>query len=143
MRHLFFMLLIGCLANTALADEPPADSTSPDKVESIAEGESVWMRKKMEYSQAILKGMATGDFEAIQLNASRMRLLNKVEGFVRKRNPSYRWHIRVFERTTSQLADHAKAENLPGVTLAFNQLVVNCVNCHNSIRNETATDVSK
>ena len=144
MRYLLlFMLLVGCCTQTGIADKPVTDASDPAQANVKEEGKSVWMRKKMEYSQAILKGMATGDFETIQLNASRMRLLNKVEGFVRKRNPNYRWHVRVFEKTSTQIANQAKAKNLDGVTIAFNQLTVNCVNCHQSIRTEAVADVTE
>ena len=96
------------------------------------------MKKKLDYSQAILRGLATGDFEMIKTNGVQMRLLNRVEGFVRRRNPRYRMHVRAFENICEEIVEQANDENLPGVTLAFNQLTVNCVNCHRSLRESAA-----
>jgi hypothetical protein len=44
---------------------------------------SFWMKKKLEYSQNILGGIANADFDKIVENAEAMRGLSKVEGFIR------------------------------------------------------------
>jgi hypothetical protein len=141
MRLVLSMLLAGCLANSLLAVDPPVDNkqsgeAKAGEAKATEHESSVWMRKKMDYSQAILRGMAMGDFEAIKLNASQMQVLNKVEGFVRRRNPRYKWYVRAFEQINNEIVDQAKKENLAGVTLAFNQLTVNCLNCHSSLRKD-------
>lgn len=112
------------------ADPVPQETES----DAAAHPTSVWMKKKLEYSQAILRGLALGDFELIGTNAAQMRLLNKVEGFVRRRNPQYRQQVRVFEDVCDELVEQANEENLAGVTLAFHQLTVNCVRCHQALR---------
>ena len=72
-----------------------------------------------------------------------MRLLNKVEGFMRRRNPRYRMHVRAFESICDEIVEQANDENLAGVTVAFNPLTVNCENCHRTLREGVTAEVSK
>ena len=125
-------LLAGMISAPMLADEPVAEKPQPDA--KSAREPSVWMRKKLDYSQDLLKGLALADFDAIKTSGAQMRLLNQVEGFVRRRNPRYTQHLKRFQSICNEIVREADAENLPGVTLAFNQLTVNCVNCHRSLR---------
>jgi hypothetical protein len=105
-----------------------------DKVDTAEKSTSLWMEKKMAYSQALLRGLATGNHAEIGENARQMRLLSKVEGFVRSKKPGYREHLRTFERACNDLIIHSDKENLAGVTLAFNQLTISCVDCHQTLR---------
>ncbi|MEZ6089347.1 MAG: hypothetical protein R3C05_15215 [Pirellulaceae bacterium] len=109
------------------ADAGEIDNTKPT---------SYWMEKKLDYSQAVLRGLASSDFESIRKNALQLQLLNKVEGFIRRRNADYRHHVQTFERITGELARQAERKNIEGVTLAFNQLTISCVHCHESLRSE-------
>lgn len=147
MRFSLSIMLAVCISIMSTAADPPAKTSKPGDQQSDAEqGDpqemSVYMKKKLDYSQAILRGLATGDFETIKTNGVQMRLLNRVEGFVRRRNPRYRMHVRAFENICEDIVAQADEENLAGVTLAFNQLTVNCVNCHRSLR-EGQTDQPK
>ena len=134
MRVALLIVMAGCISTSMAAADPPAEQADHQDVKPETKEMSVWMRKKMDYSQAILKGLAMGDFEAIEASAAQMHRLNKVEGFVRRRNPRYTMYVREFERISNELVEQAKAENLAGVTLTFNQMTVNCVNCHREMR---------
>jgi hypothetical protein len=111
---------------------PPQIET--DQADSKEKNTSLWMEKKMEYSQALLRALATGSHADIGENARQIRLLSKVEGFVRSKKPGYREHLRTFERACGDLILHSDNENLAGVTLAFNQLTISCVECHQTLR---------
>ncbi|SMP42738.1 hypothetical protein SAMN06265222_101832 [Neorhodopirellula lusitana] len=128
------------LGVTAFGQEPtPIPSTTEASVE-VVPSESAeqpldfWMKKKLDYSTGILKGLSMGDFDLIETNANQMRLLNRVEGFVRSRNTGYRGHLRSFERVTDEVIHQAQKQNIEGVTLAYHQLTVSCVRCHQSLR---------
>ena len=43
------------------------------------EGHSYWMKKKLEFAEHILAGMATADFEKISKSATSMKNLNQIE----------------------------------------------------------------
>jgi hypothetical protein len=107
-------------------DEPPDGSK--------AQPASFWMKKKLDYSQNILAGIATADFDKVVESAEAMRLLSKVESFIRGRTPGYRTQLHLFEESTDEIIRQAKKDNVEGAALAFTQLTVSCVNCHKQLR---------
>jgi hypothetical protein len=104
--------------------EPKADEQQP----------SFWMRKKLDYSQNILAGIATADFDKIVENAEAMRALGKIEGFIRGRTPGYRTQLQIFEESNKEILYQATRDNVEGAALAFTQLTISCVNCHKQLR---------
>ncbi len=135
MRQIQLVLMVVFLASPLAAQdvgELPDDENVPS--ETAEQPLDFWMQKKLDYSGGILRGLSLGDFDLIEMNANQMRLLNKIEGFVRSRHEGYRGHVRAFERVTEELMRQARKENIDGVTLAYHQLTVSCVRCHQSIR---------
>ena len=63
-----------------------------------------------------------------------MRVLGRIEGFVRRKNPDYRAQLRTFELANQELIRQGKRGNSEGATLAFNQLTTSCVACHALLR---------
>jgi hypothetical protein len=111
------------------------DKQAADKDQPV----SFWMTKKLEYSQNILAGIATADFDKIIANAQSMRNLSKVEGFVRTQTPGYRAQLHIFEESADEIIRQAKKDNVDGAALAFAQLTISCVNCHKHLRAEAKT----
>lgn len=97
---------------------------------------SFWMKKKLDYSQNILAGIATADFDQIVENAQAMRKLSSVEGFIRGRTPGYRTQLHIFEESADEIIRQAKKDNVEGAALAFTQMTTSCVNCHKQLRAE-------
>ncbi len=114
--------------------QPPAAGTTVSADQTQDEPTSFWMQKKMDHAQEILRGLASADFATIGDAARHLGRLNKVEGFIRKRNPEYRAQVQTFQRVCNEMIRQADNRNLPGVTLAFNQLTISCVNCHQTLR---------
>lgn len=131
MRALVAILSIVFLSTITFGDSPA--KTETDQTEKPT---SFWMQRKMTYSQDILRGLASADFKAIGDNARQMRTLSKVEGFVRSRHASYRRQLQIFEGVCDEMIQNADENNLAGVTLAFNQMTVSCVNCHQAMRTQ-------
>ncbi|MFM7073142.1 MAG: hypothetical protein ACKO38_15255 [Planctomycetota bacterium] len=130
-------------ATQSNASSPDKQATRIQAKETQAQAEptgdspqeaSVWMRRKLDYSQQILVGIAEADFERIATNAKAMRALGKVERFVRGRTPGYRSQLQIFQDATEQLIKHAEKDNVDGAALAFTQLTISCVNCHKHLR---------
>lgn len=82
LHWLFGLAMVSLMTALAGGQEqpksPPAADPSP----------SVWMRKKLEYSQEILAGITMADFDKIAQNARAMNGLSKIEAFVRTRTPA-------------------------------------------------------
>ena len=121
---LCFSGLALCCASSGLAQQ----------VDGKSQPTSYWMQKKLEYSQNILGGMATADFDRIVENAEAMRRLSSIEGFIRRQTPGYGRQLQLFEEAAGEIARQANKDNVDGVALAFTQLTISCVNCHKELR---------
>lgn len=116
------LLAVSCVLG---ADDRPAKGKD--------EG-SVWMTKKLEFSKNVLAGLTRGDFELVRKNAEAMRVVGYLEMWDRANLPEYRRQIRYFEDANKELLRHAASKNINGATLAYTQLTLSCVHCHNIIR---------
>lgn len=118
-----FLLFVGGITYLAIAGQ---DAKQP---------ESVWMKKKLEYSKDILGGITTEDFETVERAASAMRRLSELEGFARRKDTkAYRAQLAIFEFANEELLRHADKKDIDGAALAFTQLTLSCVNCHKQLR---------
>ena len=96
--------------------------------------QSYWMKQKLVYSQNILSGLATEDFESIRKNASSMKALDVLETYVHPRSKDYRMQLQTFQFANDELIRNAREKNVDGAALAYVQLSVSCVNCHKLLR---------
>ena len=136
------LLTILCLWSYSLcsADEPKATDaaarapTKNDKAENEKKPVSFWMEKKLEYTQDILRGLATGDLELVEEKSEQMRVVSRIEGWVRNRKPGYRAQFQAFRFANAEILRNAEADNLDGATIAFQQLTISCVSCHKILR---------
>ncbi len=110
------------------------DQDKPAPLITVEQPMSFWMEKKLEYAKKILEALTSGKHHEIESNAEHMRLLGKIEGFVRRQSPSYSSHLQSFDLATRELTRQARDKNIEGATLAFHQLTTSCVACHRSIR---------
>ena len=92
------------------------------------------MKKKLEYSEKILGGLASADFQAIGKSARSLNALNQIEKWVHGNTPEYRTQLRIFQNANEQVIRMADKENLDGAALAYVQLTLSCVNCHKVVR---------
>ena len=92
------------------------------------------MKKKLSYSENILAGLASADFDQIRKNAQTMKALSQMEKWVRGNTPPYRAQLQVFQDANERLIRMADNENLDGAALAYVQLTLSCVNCHKVVR---------
>ena len=128
-RRSFWLYVIGIVAAIAFV-------LVAARVAGAAESEepSYWMKKKMEYSEKILAGLAKADFEAIEKNAMSMNGLSQIENWVRANSPAYKSQLATFRSANKSLIRMAQDEDIDGATLAFMQLTQSCVQCHKLIR---------
>ncbi len=101
-----------------------------------AEESSFWMKKKMEYSEKILAGLAKANFEAIEKSAMSMNSLSQIENWIRAKSPAYKHQLATFRSANKSLIRMAQDEDIDGATLAFMQLTQSCVQCHKLIRDK-------
>lgn len=146
----------GCVLTAILAlSVPPTMADEPDPKATVDEPDSktdpksdpnqqpsVWMRRKLDYSQKILSGLTAADFDAIADNARKMKMLDRIELFVRGRSPSYRAQFAIFQDASDELILQSEKKNIEGAALAFTQLTISCVQCHKRLRERPADPTS-
>lgn len=126
-----------CLCGLALlviALALPAATSQGGDDKDIKKKANIWMKAKLEFSRQILEGLTDGDFDKIGQNARALNVAGFFDALFRPKNPDYKHQIVLFVSANDEIIRQAKAKNLLGATLAYNQLMVSCVQCHQILR---------
>ena len=127
------VVVLAAAAMTVAAQDDPGSKPAAEQHEY----ESTWMMKKLEMSQQIMEGLARGDLDVVQQSATTMRTLSRIEGWARRRDTrEYRRQLKFFDQSNTAIIRQAKNDNLNGATLAFTQMTLSCVACHQHLRDE-------
>lgn len=116
-----------------LADERPQE-TSSDTKQGQEKDEDFWMNQKLDLSKDILQALTMSDFKSLQQSAEKMKRMTTLEGFVRRKNTTYRQQLTQFDKANRQLITSAKDSDLTKSLQAFHALTASCVNCHRELR---------
>lgn len=92
------------------------------------------MASKLKNSQILLEGIAIGDFKKITNAAEELIQLTKTEEWFMLKTPRYEMHSNEFRRAAETLIQKAQAKNMDGTTLAFFEMTMSCVRCHQYVR---------
>jgi hypothetical protein len=111
-----------------------SDGDEPPTATKAQHPPSFWMKKKLEYSEQILAGLANEDFDQIRQNAKAMNSLGQIEKWVRAGQPDYRIQLAIFRDANERLIAQADDKDIDGAALAYVQLTLGCVNCHKIVR---------
>lgn len=109
-----------------------ADPTEPFR--AAEQPFSFWMDAKLDESQKIFAALAQADYAAVIASVDTLKTVNTLEAFVRRKSPGYRKQLGAFEFAVDEMRTQAKAENLEGIVLGFQQMTLSCVNCHKQLR---------
>lgn len=132
MKRIFALILLS-MANNGFGDDKTATQESVPAVTNDRPM-SFWMAQKIEHSKKILEALTKEDFALIESEAKQLRMLGKIEGFVRRKDPTYNRHQQSFDSSLLDIAKQAHAKNVEGAALGFNQLTTSCVACHKILR---------
>lgn len=92
------------------------------------------MAQKLDHAKKILEGIALADFAKITTSAEKLIQLSKTEEWLVYKTPRYELHSNEFRRAAETLISKSQAKNLDGVTLAYFDLTMSCVRCHQYVR---------
>jgi cytochrome c556 len=93
------------------------------------------MQVKLKRAQTILEALAKEDFKSISESADSLVRISKATEFLRAyKTEEYEFQTRVFQKAAETLAGKAKDKNLDGATLAYMDMTLSCVACHNTFR---------
>jgi hypothetical protein len=94
------------------------------------------MRMKLEPAKSILEGIALGDFQAVRKHTEQIRLLTLDAKWMTIQTEQYKEQTKNFERSLNLLKRMCDEKDMDGVTLAYMQVTMRCVDCHNSLRDK-------
>jgi hypothetical protein len=95
------------------------------------------MVQKLKESQTLLEGLALNDMGKVQGSAEELLRISKAAQFRRALSTAkYEYHANSFQRTAETIIEKAKAKNIDGATLAYLDLTMTCVRCHQHTREE-------
>jgi hypothetical protein len=92
------------------------------------------MRNKLLYAQRLLEGIALADFTKISKSADELIQLSKTAEWLVYKTPRYEVNSNEFRRAAEKIAQKAQAKNIDGVALAYVDLTLSCVRCHEYVR---------
>jgi hypothetical protein len=90
---------------------------------------------KLQSAQKLLEGIALNKFDKIEKEAEELvRISKTAEWLAAHKTPRYEQFSNEFQRSAENIIKKAKAKNLDGVTLAYFDLTMSCVRCHQYVR---------
>ena len=122
------LTIVAAMLLTMLGGQAPAPTHAQGKQTSKL------MAAKLKNSQILLEGIAIGDFKKITNSAEALIELTKTEEWLMHKAPRYEMHSNEFRRAAETLIRKAKDKNIDGTTLAFFEMTMSCVRCHQHVR---------
>jgi len=92
------------------------------------------MMRKLTCSEKILEGMTLNDFNKVSKNAEDLIEIGKSAEWRVLKTPDYQLYSNQFRRNCQDLIKQAKAKNTDGVALAYVDMTLTCVKCHQHVR---------
>jgi len=93
-----------------------------------------FMRLKLEPAKKILEGIALGDFQTIRTSSEQLRKLSLDADWMVMQTEAYSQHSKEFQSSLNLIRRMCDDSDLDGVTLAYMQMTMRCVQCHKMIR---------
>lgn len=121
------VLLVGITPGSLAQDKPKP--VPPPKKPTV-------MQRKLVFAQKILEGLAKEDYEKIGTNAD--GLIECVKEVTWKLNDTEKYvlYSNDFLRRVENLKKAAKTKNIDGAALAYVDMTLTCVKCHQYLRDE-------
>ena len=139
MRNAPAALLIAALAISVISTRGDhAQAQRPeergDKAETPQEKASLWMKHKVVASQKDPRRDDPGRLRADREQCPGHAGHGLPGGLGPGRHAGIQGAVRAFEHANGAIVRNAHDENLDGVTLAYTQLAISCVQCHKLVR---------
>lgn len=92
------------------------------------------MQDKLNSSKALLEGIALADFNKISGSADKLIQISKTADWFVFKTPKYELYTNDFRRTAEVIGRKARDKNLDGVALAYFDMTMSCIRCHQYVR---------
>jgi cytochrome c556 len=112
----------------------PFSAAGQEKKEDRDEVLAKMMQKKLKSAHTVLDGVVTADFKKVANGGEELIRLAKSETWQLIRSPHYETHSANFIRATEKLVKKAQEKNMDGTALAYVEVTLSCVRCHEYVR---------
>jgi hypothetical protein len=139
--RLFVFIAAGLIAlnSTHIFGQPPKPKDVVDTPPLPSEAQV--MQAKLRHAQALMAALAKEDYKKLEEHADALVGISKATEFLRAyKTEEYEFQTRAFQRSAQTLAEKARNKNLDGATLAFLDMNISCVGCHNHFRGKKKMD---
>ena len=98
------------------------------------------MQQKLDHSQQLLAAVVLGNHVNVERYANELVLISEASTWSPLQTPEYLHHASDFRETANSLIEEANARNIDGVSLAYMEMTLTCVQCHKHVRGARMAD---
>ncbi len=116
---------------------PGADPAPQVQAQAARQKRAEFMRQKLDFSKSLLEGLALENYVAIDRNARALKTLSQAAEWEVPTIPDVENYVPLtaeFQKHADAIVKKARERDLEGTTLAYTQLIQNCVKCHKYVR---------
>ena len=122
------------LGGVSVTAQTGKDAKRADAAEPKKSTQQRFMEGKLVISQEILQGGVLSDFKLIEKGAIGLNLVTLGEQWTLNESKEYTRMSEDLRRISKQLVKAARDKNGEAATLAYQRLTLNCVECHQALR---------
>ena len=100
----------------------------------------VFMQQKLNASTLILRGLMTDDLEMVEKNADKLLEMSRAEQWRASNDMMYLQHSTQFRNAVDDLRKKAARKSTDGASLAWVNVTMSCIQCHQWVRNVVLAD---
>lgn len=131
-------------------DEKPAIKTSPEKQKGSADKQDEpagslqrFMRQKLQASSLILEGLCTENLEMVSEGSDTLMKMSHEERWRVSNDMMYRRYSEQFVHAVEELKNAAEGNDMNGSSMAWVNVTMKCLKCHEWVRNTIVADAEK
>jgi hypothetical protein len=99
------------------------------------------MRMKLDASNRILEGLVVDDLKLVVKGSEALLKMSAAEKWRASNDMMYLQHSRDFRRSVETLRNKAKKQSIDGAALAWVDVTMSCIQCHEWVRNVLVADL--
>ena len=122
---------------------PTKDEGSADKQDDPDPALKKFMRQKLHASNQILEGLCTEDLEMVSDGSDTLMKMSGEEKWRVSNDIMYRRYSTEFMHAVEELQKEAKDNDMNGTSMAWVNVTMKCLKCHEWVRNIILADVDK
>jgi hypothetical protein len=125
----YALVVFTASASVGLTQPPPKPKAAPPAAKTLSV-----MERKLKHAQGLLEGLAMKDFVKIEKSADELMQCVKEATWRINDTDKYLMYSNDFIREIEGLQKAAKKKNVDAATLAYMEMTMTCVKCHEHLR---------